>query len=159
MKRYIELFRIPNVWVLLLACFPARVAYGMVGLGIFFKVKQATGSISFAALAVIIFFIADFDEKKALKVNIGPCLPELITGISSLWCAPLYRQSLKGGYSKAWLLRGRYCRWGKPKNHRSNNCGYPYFPARHLTIFALDTWLYKARLAGRVCSAFKCLRT
>lgn len=52
MKRYMELFRIPNVWVLLLACFPARVAYGMVGLGIFFKVEQATGSISFAGLAI-----------------------------------------------------------------------------------------------------------
>ena len=52
MKRYIELFRIPNVWVLVLACFPARVAYGMVGLGIFFKVEQATGSISFAGVAI-----------------------------------------------------------------------------------------------------------
>lgn len=52
MKRYLELFRIPNVWVLVLACFPARVAYGMVGLGIFFKVQQATGSISFAGLAI-----------------------------------------------------------------------------------------------------------
>ncbi|MEI6869740.1 MAG: MFS transporter [Actinomycetota bacterium] len=52
MKRYIELFRIPNVWVLVLACFPARVAYGMVGLGIFFKVQQATGSISFAGIAI-----------------------------------------------------------------------------------------------------------
>jgi MFS family permease len=52
MKRYIDLFRIPNVWVLVLACFPARVAYGMVGLGIFFKVQQATGSISFAGIAI-----------------------------------------------------------------------------------------------------------
>jgi len=52
MKRYVELFRIPNVWVLLLACFPARVAYGMVGLGIFFKAEQATGSISFAGIAI-----------------------------------------------------------------------------------------------------------
>jgi MFS family permease len=52
MKRYVELFRIPNVWVLVLACFPARVAYGMVGLGIFFKVEQATGSISFAGIAI-----------------------------------------------------------------------------------------------------------
>ena len=52
MKRYIELFRIPNVWVLVLACFPARIAYGMVGLGIFFKVEQATGSISFAGVAI-----------------------------------------------------------------------------------------------------------
>lgn len=52
MKRYVELFKIPNVWVLVLACFPARVAYGMVGLGIFFKVQQATGSISFAGIAI-----------------------------------------------------------------------------------------------------------
>jgi MFS family permease len=52
MKRYAELFRIPNVWVLVLACFPARVAYGMVGLGIFFKIEQSTGSISFAGLAI-----------------------------------------------------------------------------------------------------------
>ena len=52
MKRYVELFRIPNVWVLVLACFPARIAYGMVGLSIFFKAEQATGSISFAGLAI-----------------------------------------------------------------------------------------------------------
>ncbi len=52
MKRYLELFRIPNVWVLLIACFPARIAYGMVGLSIFFKAEQATGSISFAGLAI-----------------------------------------------------------------------------------------------------------
>lgn len=52
MKRYVELFRIPNVWVLVLACFPARVAYGMVSLGIFFKVEQSTDSISTAGLAL-----------------------------------------------------------------------------------------------------------
>ena len=52
MKRYLELFRIPNVWVLLIVCFPARVAYGMVGLSIFFKAEQSTGSISFAGLAI-----------------------------------------------------------------------------------------------------------
>ena len=52
MKRYAELFRIPNVWVLVLACFPARVAYGMVALAIFFKVEQSTGSISVAGLAI-----------------------------------------------------------------------------------------------------------
>ena len=52
MKRYTELFRIPNVWVLVLACFPARVAYGMVGLAIFFKVEQATNSIAVAGLAI-----------------------------------------------------------------------------------------------------------
>lgn len=52
MNRYVELFRIPNVWVLVLACFPARVAYGMVSLSIFFKVEQSTGSISTAGLAL-----------------------------------------------------------------------------------------------------------
>ena len=52
MNRYVELFRIPNVWVLVLACFPARVAYGMVSLSIFFKVEQSTGSIASAGLAL-----------------------------------------------------------------------------------------------------------
>ena len=52
MNRYVELFRIPNVWVLVLACFPARIAYGMVSLSIFFKVEQSTGSISSAGLAL-----------------------------------------------------------------------------------------------------------
>lgn len=52
MKRYAELFRFPNVWVLVLACFPARVAYGMVSLSIFFKVEQTTDSIALAGLAI-----------------------------------------------------------------------------------------------------------
>jgi len=52
MKRYRELFRFPNVWVLVLSAFPARVAYGMVGLGIFFKVEQELNSIALAGLAV-----------------------------------------------------------------------------------------------------------
>ncbi|CAN2196297.1 MFS_MefA_like domain containing protein [Candidatus Nanopelagicaceae bacterium] len=51
MKRYIELFRFPNVWVLVLSAFPARVAYGMVGLAIFFKVSS-TQSIAIAGLAI-----------------------------------------------------------------------------------------------------------
>lgn len=51
MKRYLELFRIPNVWVLVLAAFPARIAYGMVSLSIFFKVSQSQ-SISVAGLAI-----------------------------------------------------------------------------------------------------------
>ena len=52
MNRYVALFRIPNVWILVLTCFPARVAYGMVSLSIFFKVEQSTGSISSAGLAL-----------------------------------------------------------------------------------------------------------
>ena len=51
MKRYRELFRFPNVWVLVLSAFPARVAYGMVGLAIFFKVSE-TQSITVAGLAI-----------------------------------------------------------------------------------------------------------
>ena len=52
MKRYAELFRIQHVWVLVLASFPARIAYGMVSLAIFFKVEQSTNSISTAGLAI-----------------------------------------------------------------------------------------------------------
>jgi MFS family permease len=52
MKRYKELFAIPNVWVLVLAAFPARVSYGMVALSIFFKTQQATGSVAVAGLAI-----------------------------------------------------------------------------------------------------------
>jgi MFS family permease len=52
MKRYKELFAIPNVWVLVLAAFPARVSYGMVALAIFFKTQQATGSVAVAGLAI-----------------------------------------------------------------------------------------------------------
>ena len=42
----------PNVWVLVLAAFPARVAYGMVGLALFFKAEQETGSIAVAGLVI-----------------------------------------------------------------------------------------------------------
>ena len=46
-----ELFKIPHVWVLVLSAFPARVAYGMVSLAIFFKVSS-TQSIAVAGLAI-----------------------------------------------------------------------------------------------------------
>ncbi|CAB4553470.1 unannotated protein [freshwater metagenome] len=52
MKRYKDLFAIPNVWVLVLAAFPARVSYGMVALAIFFKTEDATGSVAVAGLAI-----------------------------------------------------------------------------------------------------------
>ena len=52
MKRYVELFQFPNVWVLVLSAFPARVAYGMVSLGIFFKVERELESVAIAGLAV-----------------------------------------------------------------------------------------------------------
>ena len=52
MNRYRQLFALPNVWVLVLAAFPARVAYGMVGLALFFKTQQETGSIALAGLVI-----------------------------------------------------------------------------------------------------------
>lgn len=52
MKRYRQLFAFPNVWVLVLAASPARVAYGMVGLALFFKTQQTTGSIALAGLVI-----------------------------------------------------------------------------------------------------------
>lgn len=52
MNRYRELFRFANAWVLVLTAFPARVAFGMVGLGIFFKVESELDSIAAAGLAV-----------------------------------------------------------------------------------------------------------
>jgi MFS family permease len=52
MKRYRELFQFPNVWALVLSAAPARIAYSMVGLGIFFKTEQTTGSVAFAGLAI-----------------------------------------------------------------------------------------------------------
>ena len=52
MKRYLDFFRTPQVVPLFLASFPARIAYGMIGLSIFFKAEQETGSIAFAGLAI-----------------------------------------------------------------------------------------------------------
>ena len=52
MNRYRQLFAMPNVWVLVVAAFPARVAYGMVGLALFFKSEQETGSIALAGLVI-----------------------------------------------------------------------------------------------------------
>ena len=52
MNRYRQLFAFPNVWTLVIAAFPARVAYGMVGLALFFKTQQETGSIALAGLVI-----------------------------------------------------------------------------------------------------------
>ena len=52
MKRYKELFAFPQVIRLGLSAFPARLAYSMIGLGIFFKAEQETGSIAIAGFAI-----------------------------------------------------------------------------------------------------------
>uniref|UniRef100_UPI004049DED6 MFS transporter n=1 Tax=Candidatus Planktophila sp. TaxID=2175601 RepID=UPI004049DED6 len=52
MKRYKELFSFPQVITLGIAAFPARLAYGMIGLGIFFKAEQSTDSFAIAGFAI-----------------------------------------------------------------------------------------------------------
>lgn len=52
MHAYLELLKMKGVQQLLLSSIPARLAYGMISLGIFFKVQNTTSSISIAGLAV-----------------------------------------------------------------------------------------------------------
>jgi MFS family permease len=52
MKRYKELFAFPQVISLGIAAFPARLAYGMISLGIFFKAEQSTDSFAIAGFAI-----------------------------------------------------------------------------------------------------------
>ena len=52
MHAYLELLKMKGVQQLLISSIPARLAYGMISLGIFFKVQNTTSSISIAGLAV-----------------------------------------------------------------------------------------------------------
>jgi MFS family permease len=58
MNRYRELIAFPQVIRLSVSAFPARLAYGMIGLGIFFKAEQATGSIASAGFAIGLYSFA-----------------------------------------------------------------------------------------------------
>lgn len=51
MRRYSQVLSNKSGQYLLISSFPARMAYGMISLSIFFKVQQATGSIAIAGLA------------------------------------------------------------------------------------------------------------
>ena len=51
MERYLAIIRHKPAQYLLITSFPARIAYGMISLSIFFKVQQTTGSIAIAGLA------------------------------------------------------------------------------------------------------------
>ena len=51
MEQYLEIIRNKSAQYLLITSFPARIAYGMISLTIFFKVQQTTGSIAVAGLA------------------------------------------------------------------------------------------------------------
>lgn len=52
MNRYRELIAFPQVIRLGISAFPARLSYGMIGLGIFFKTEQETGSVAIAGFAI-----------------------------------------------------------------------------------------------------------
>jgi MFS family permease len=52
MRQYRDLLGIPHVKVLIFCALPARIAYGMISLAIFFKVEHETGSIPLAGLAI-----------------------------------------------------------------------------------------------------------
>ena len=52
MHAYLELLKMKGVQQLLISSIPARLAYGMISLGIFFKVQNTTSSIAVAGLAV-----------------------------------------------------------------------------------------------------------
>lgn len=52
MRSYIELMRRPGAWRLVLSSLPARIAYGMSGLAIFFHAQQSTDSLATAGYAV-----------------------------------------------------------------------------------------------------------
>ncbi|MFM8328610.1 MAG: hypothetical protein ACKN80_00005, partial [Actinomycetales bacterium] len=51
LRTYLEIFKTPGALRLILSAFPARCAYGMISLSIYFKVHQDTGSIAIAGLA------------------------------------------------------------------------------------------------------------
>lgn len=52
MNRYRELLSVPHVKILVSSALPARIAYGMVALSIFFKANHETNSIPLAGLAI-----------------------------------------------------------------------------------------------------------
>jgi MFS family permease len=96
MKRYRELFAFPQVISLGVAAFPARVAYGMIGLGIFFKAEQETGSVAIAGFAIGLYSLASsltagirgsvmdrWGQKWTLRILV-PAYSALILGLNSM---------------------------------------------------------------------------
>ena len=59
MSRYLDLLKLPNARALLITSFPARIAYGMLALSVFFKVERETGSIAAAGLAIGAFSLSN----------------------------------------------------------------------------------------------------
>ena len=96
MKRYKELLAFPHVVTLALAAFPARLAYSMIGLGIFFKAEQETGSVAIAGLAIGLNSLAGsltagirgslmdkWGQKWPLRILV-PCYASLILALNSM---------------------------------------------------------------------------
>ena len=96
MKRYKELFAFPHVVTLAIAAFPARLAYSMIGLGIFFKAEQETGSVAVAGLAIGLNSLAGsftagirgsmmdkWGQKWPLRIFV-PCYATLILALNSM---------------------------------------------------------------------------
>jgi MFS family permease len=96
MKRYKELLAFPHVVTLALAAFPARLAYSMIGLGIFFKAEQETGSVAVAGLAIGLNSLAGsltagirgslmdkWGQKWPLRIFV-PCYATLILALNSM---------------------------------------------------------------------------
>ncbi len=96
MKRYRELFAFPQVITLGIAAFPARIAYGMIGLGIFFKAEQETGSVAIAGFAIGLYSLASsltagirgsvmdrWGQKWTLRILV-PAYSALILGLNSM---------------------------------------------------------------------------
>jgi MFS family permease len=52
MRQYIDFLKLRNARILIFSAFPARLAYGTVGLSIFFKAQQSTHSIAIAGFAI-----------------------------------------------------------------------------------------------------------
>jgi MFS family permease len=52
MRQYLEFLKLRNAQILIISAFPARLAYGTVGLSIFFKAQQTTHSIAIAGFAI-----------------------------------------------------------------------------------------------------------
>jgi hypothetical protein len=51
-RKYGEILELRNAKLLLITSFPARVAYAMVGLALFFKVERLTDSVAYAGIAL-----------------------------------------------------------------------------------------------------------
>jgi len=102
-RKYRELLAIRNTKILLLTSFPARVAYAMVGLALFFKVERLTDSVAYAGIALGLNTFAN-------SITAG-----LRGGIIDRWgqkwpiriLVPLYASGLlvlEFTTSKAWIL-------------------------------------------------------